>query len=175
MKTVLYILLGVLIGLLVAGVIWLATSGPRGEAVTLLPSPTSATLAIYVSGAVASPGLYYLPEGSRVGDAVDAAGGFILNAQVDQVNLASPLTDGQQVNIPSLGGNNTIPLGRVDINTATAEELDTLPGIGPTTAQAIVDYRQAFGSFQNIQDIQNVAGVGPATYDLIKDLITVGP
>ncbi len=175
MKTVLYILLGVLIGFLAAGVIWLATSGPRGEPVTLLPSPTPGDLAVYVTGAVASPGLYYLPPGSRVGDAVDAAGGFVLNAQIDQINLASPLSDGEQVDVPGLGGNNAISLGRININTATVEELDTLPGIGPTTAQAIVDYRFQFGSFLNIQAIQNVPGVGPATYDLIKDLITVGP
>ena len=175
MKTVLYILLGVLVGLLAAGVIWLSTSSPRGEAVTLLPSPTPANLAIYVTGAVASPGLYYLPAGSRVGDAVDAAGGFVLNAQVEQINLAAPLEDGQQVNVPGLGGSNTISLGRININTATVAELDTLPGIGATAAQAIVDYRTQYGSFLNIQDIQNVPGIGPATYDLIKDLITIGP
>jgi competence protein ComEA len=175
MKTVLYILLGVLVGLLAAGVIWMATSGPRGEPVTLLSSPTPANLAVYITGGVASPGLYYLPAGSRMGDAVNAAGGFVINAQIDQINLAAPLTDGEHVDVPSLGGSNTISLGRININTATAAELDTLPGIGPTTAQAIVDYRFQYGSFLNIQDIQNVPGIGPATYDLIKDSITVGP
>ena len=175
MKTVLYILLGVMIGLLAAGGIWLSTSNPRGEPVTLLPSPTAGNLAVYVTGAVASPGLYYLPPGSRVGDAVEMAGGFALNAQIDQINLADPLSDGEKVDVPGLGGNNAIPLGRININTASVEELDSLPGIGATTAQAIVDYRIQYGSFINIQAIQNVPGVGPATYDLIKDLITVGP
>jgi competence protein ComEA len=174
MKTFFYILLGILVGLLAAGVIWLATSNPRGEPVTLLPSPTPGNLAIYVSGAVATPGLYYLPEGSRVADAITAAGGFILNAQVDQVNLAAPLTDGLQVKVPALGGNNTISL-RININTATAAELETLPEIGSTTAQAIIDYRTQYGPFLHIQDIAEVPGIGSATYNAIKDLITVGP
>jgi competence protein ComEA len=175
MKTVLYITYGILIGLLAAGLIWLATSQPRGATVTLLPSPTPGSLTVYITGAVVSPGLYYLPTGSRIDDAVQAAGGFTTNAESDQINLAVPLRDGMQVDIPGLGGTNHILLGRMNINTATAEELDTLPGIGPTAAQAIVDYRIEHGPFQMVQDIQNVPGIGPATYDQIKDLIAVGP
>ena len=175
MKNFLNIVYGVLIGLLAAGVIWLAASRPRGEAVVLLPSPTPDSLAVYVSGAVVKPGLYYLPQGSRVGDAVNAAGGFAANAESDQINLAALLTDGEQINVPGVGGNVHINLGRININTATVEELDTLPGIGPTTAQAIVDYRTQNGPFQAIQDIMNVPGIGASSYDLIKNLITVGP
>jgi len=175
MKNFLNIVFGVLIGLLAAGVIWLAASRPRGEAVTLLASPTPASLAVYVSGAVVKPGLYYLPQGSRVGDAVNVAGGFAANAESDLINLAASLSDGEQINVPGVGGNAHINLGRININTATAEELDTLPGIGPTTAQAIVDYRTQNGLFQAIQDIMNVPGIGASSYDLIKNLITVGP
>jgi competence protein ComEA len=175
MKNFLNIVYGVFIGLLAAGVIWLAASRPRGETVILLSSPTPSSLAVHVSGAVVSPGLYYLPEGSRVGDAVNAAGGFAVIAQQDQVNLAAPLKDGEQINVPGVGGTSHINLGRININTATVEELDTLPGIGETAAQSIVDYRTANGPFQNIQSVMDVPGIGPSTYDLIKNLITVEP
>jgi competence protein ComEA len=175
MKTILNITYGVLIGLLAAGIIWLLVSRPRGEAVTLLPSVTPGTVTIYINGAVATPGVYTLPEGSRVEAAVEAAGGFLPGAEPETINLASPLTDGQQINVPGIVSTGHVNVGRVNINTATVDELDTLAGIGPTTAQAIVDYRLQNGPFQVIQDIQNVPGVGPATFELIKDLITVGP
>jgi len=175
MKSFLNIVYGVLIGLLAAGILWLAASRPRGEAVTLLPSPTPGMVTVYVSGAVATPGVYSLPDGSRIEAAVQAAGGFLPGAEQDQVNLAEPLKDGEQVEIPGIIDISHVNAGRVNINTATAEELDALPGIGPTTAQAIVDYRLQNGNFQVVQEIQNVPGIGPATYDLIKDYINVGP
>jgi competence protein ComEA len=175
MKTFLYILLGVVIGLLAAGVIWLAASPPRGEAVTLLPSPTSRSVTVYVSGAVKTPGLYVLPEGSRVNDAILSAGGFLPNAEQEGLNLAARLEDGQQLDVPVRSASAPVSGGRVNINTASAEELDALPGIGPTTAENIVNYRVEHGPFQFIQDIQNVPGVGASTYDGIEDLIMVGP
>ena len=175
MKTFINITYGVLIGLLAAGIIWLAASRPSGEAVTLLPSATPGKLTIYINGAVATPGLYTLPVGSRVDDALKAAGGSLPGAEMTKINLATELTDGQQINIPGIVDTSHVNVGRVNINTATAEELSTLPGIGPTTAQAIVDYRLQHGPFQVIQDIQNVPGVGPATYALIQDYINVGP
>lgn len=173
-KTFLYIAYGVLIGLLAAGVIWLAASPPRGEPVTLLPTPTPGMVTVYVSGAVMTPGVYSLPDGSRVEDAVLAAGGFAPGAETDSLNLATVLEDGQQIDVPGIVSASHVNAGRVNINTASADELDTLPSIGPTTAQAIVDYRLEHGSFASIQDIQNVPGIGPATYDKIKDYITVG-
>jgi competence protein ComEA len=176
MKTFINITYGVLIGLLAAGIIWLAASRPRGEPVTILPTATPGMLTIYINGAVATPGLYYLPEGSRVDDALKAAGGSIPGAEMTDINLADPLKDGQQINIPGIVTTTShVNVGRVNINTATLEELNGLPGIGPTTAQAILDYRLEHGPFQVIQDIQNVSGVGPATYALIKDYINVGP
>jgi len=175
MKTFLYIALGVLIGLLAAGVIWLAASQPRGEAVTLLPSPTARSVTVYVSGAVATPGVYTLPEGSRVTNVIQSAGGFLPNAEQEGINLAAMLQDGQQLDIPVRSAESHVSGGRININTATVEELDTLPGIGPTTAQNIFNYRLEHGPFQSIQDIQNVPGIGPVTYDAIKDLIMVGP
>jgi competence protein ComEA len=175
MKTFLYITYGVLIGLLAAGIIWLAASRPRGESVTLLPTATPGMLTVYINGAVATPGLYTLSEGSRVDDAVKAAGGSIPGAEMNNINLAATLVDGQQINIPGIVDTSHVNIGRVNINTATVEELNSLPGIGPTTAQAIVDYRLQQGPFLIIQDIQNVPGVGPATYALIQDYINVGP
>lgn len=175
MKTFLHITMGVLIGLLAAGVIWIGASQPRGEGVTLLPSPTLRSLVVYVTGAVAAPGVYNLPEGSRVNDAVLFAGGFLPNAEKEGINLAAPLHDGQQLDIPVRSSASHVSGGRININTATVEELDALPGIGPTTAKSIVNYRLEHGRFQFPQDIQNVPGIGPVTYDKIKDLIIVGP
>jgi competence protein ComEA len=175
MKTVFNITYGLLIGLLAAGIIWLTASKPRGEPVTLLPTSTSGALTVYVSGAVATPGVYTLPDGSRLDAAVQAAGGLLPGAEAEKINLAALLEDGQQIEVPGVIDTGHINAGRVDINTASASELDALPGIGPTTAQAIVDYRLQNGPFQFIQDIQKVPGIGPTTYDRIKDYITVGP
>jgi len=120
-------------------------------------------------------GVYTLPEGSRVEAAIEAAGGLVQGAEAENINLAVVLLDGQQVNVPGIVETGHVNIGRVNINTASAAELDALPGIGPTTAQAIVDYRLQNGPFQVIQDIQNVPGVGPATFALIQDYINVGP
>ena len=175
MKTYLNIALGVLVGLLAAGLIWLAARQPRGEAVTLLPSPTTRSVTVYISGAVATPGVYTLSEGSRVDDVILLAGGFLPNAEQEGINLAAMLQDGEQLDVPVRSAATHVSGGRININIATVEELSTLPGIGPTAAQNIFNYRLEHGPFQFIQDIQNVSGIGPATYDEIKDLIMVGP
>jgi competence protein ComEA len=156
-------------------VIWLAARQPRGQPVVLLPTATPGNLTVYVSGAVVSPGVYALPPASRIGEAVRAAGGFAAGAEEDQINLAAPLKDGDHIDVPGIVSTSHVNAGRVNINTATVIELDSLPGIGPTTAQAILDYRLQNGPFTVIQDIQNVPGIGPATYDNIKDYIFVGP
>ena len=175
MKAILNITYGVLIGLLAAGIIWLAVSPARGEEVILLPTATPGLVTVYVSGAVATPGVYTLPEGSRVEAAVQAAGGLLPGAEANNINLALPIADGQQINIPGIVDTSHVNAGRVNINTATLDELNALPGIGPTTAQSILDYRLQHGPFQVIQEIQNVPGVGPATFAVIQDYISVGP
>lgn len=175
MKTIINITYGLLIGLLAGGIIWYATTTPRGEPVTLLPTATTGMVTVYISGAVASPGVFVLPAGSRLEAAITAAGGLAPEAEAEKINLAAFLEDGQQVNVPGIVDTGHVNAGRVNINTASASELDSLPGIGPTTAQAIVDYRLQNGSFQFIQDIQSVPGIGPTTYERIKDYITVGP
>jgi len=189
MKTIGLVVAGVLIGLLSAGLIWLAASPPRGEAVTLEPLPTVAPLVVQVQGEVLRPGVYNLPPGSRVQDAIQAASGFTLRADRDGINLAALVVDGQQITIPVVGAERVIgeaaagtpgaettllPGELVNINTADLAELETLPGIGPTIAQRIIDYRDVNGPFDFIEDIMNVTGIGQVTFDNIQDLITVG-
>jgi competence protein ComEA len=180
MKKYLDILIGALIGLLCTGVLWLVVGQPRGEPVALEPAPTPRPMVVYVTGAVPRPGLYTLPQDSRIQDAVDAAGGFLADADQESLNLAEKLEDGQHLDIPFGVGEAVVPGAAeestptlVNINIASAEELDSLPGIGPTTAQKIVDYRDQNGPFEKIDDIMDVAGVGPATFEEIRDLITV--
>ena len=191
MKNALYVLLGVMAGFVLAGVLVFISRAPAGEPIVLRPAPTSVPIAVDVSGAVPRPGLYKFPEHARVQDAIDAAGGLLADANVDSLNLAALLQDGQQLDIPYKSGSapsETVILpvsvtetpassstgqDLVNINTATLEELDTLPGIGLTTAQKIIDYRTVNGPFATIEDIMNVSGIGPATFDDLKDLITV--
>jgi len=152
--------------------------------ITPAPTPTPQVLTVYVSGAVARPGVYTLPDHSRVGRAVNAAGGFAEGALRAGVNLAQPLMDGQQIHVPR-EGEVTPPVvpagspfsgdqaGPVDINTASAEQLTALPRIGPVMANRIVEYREAHGPFRKIEEIEKVKGIGDATFERLKDLITV--
>ena len=174
MKNIPYFLAGVLIGLLAAGLLWLTISPPRGEPVTLLPTPTTGSVTVHVAGAVAQPGVYSLPVGSRVDSAIQAAGGFLTSADKDEINLAALLIDGMQISVTTLGGESHAVEGRLNINTATFEELDSLPGIGATAAQNIINYRLMHGPFASIESILDVPGIGPSTYERIKNLITVG-
>lgn len=176
--------IGVLIGLVLGGLLWIVARSPRGNSVELLPPPTPAPLVVDVAGAVPRPGVYELPGGSRVNDAVEAAGGFLAEADKSTINLAAPLEDGQRLDIPFLAGTEPlgaarvgeeeIPLDLIDINTADVDTLSTLPGIGPTLAQRIIDYRDTYGPFYYIEDIMNVEGIGPDTFENIKDLIMTG-
>ena len=172
---------GVLIGLVLGGLLWLVARSPRGNSVELLPAPTPAPMVVDVAGAVPRPGVYELPGGSRVKDAVQAAGGFLAEADKANLNLAAPLEDGQKLVIPFLAGMEpTLTVEDeeeptlININEADLATLDTLPGIGQTLAQAIIDYRQEFGDFFYIEDIMNVSGIVQSTFDNIKDLIITG-
>ena len=193
MKNVLYALVGVMAGFVLAGLLFFISRIPSGKPIVLQSAPTKAPIAVHVIGAVPRPGLYEFSEGARVQDAIDAAGGLLSGANVNSVNLAALLEDGQQLNIPFKDGASpettssddelvlpgateerdlTVDTGdKININTASLEEFDSLPGIGPTIAQRIVDYRTENGPFQTIEDIMNVSGVGPSTFDNIKDLI----
>jgi competence protein ComEA len=181
------VLIGVISGFLLAGALAWVSRSPSGKPIELLPAPTQPPLVVHVIGAVPRPGVYELAEGSRVQDAIQAAGGLLAQAEISFINLAAPIEDGQQLDIPFKDGAplsgpfSEQPLATLDvnqselinINEASLEELDTLPGIGPTTAQKIIEYREQNGPFQNVEDIMNVSGIGPATFEEIKDLITV--
>jgi len=144
------------------------------------PAPPS-LLVVDVAGAVRRPGLYRLPHGSRVADAVAKAGGAGSRAALDSVNLAAPLADGEQVVVPARvpGGGTAAPSssspgatsGPVSLSTATAEQLDALPGIGPVTAQKIVDYRTAHGAFHSVDELDAISGIGPAKLDQLRGLV----
>jgi competence protein ComEA len=150
---------------------------------TPFPSSTPAPIRVHVSGAVRQPDVYELPPGSIVKDAIEVAGGPASDADLDGVNLAVELRDQQQVYVPRQGevapmvpavSGGEISAGSVNINTATAAELEALSGVGPKTAQTIVEYREANGPFKSIEDIMNVPGIGEGTFEKIRDEITVG-
>lgn len=185
-KSILYMASGVLFGLFIAVVVWVVARNPSGQAVTLRPVPTDAPIVVHITGAVPRPGVYALPQGARVQDAISAAGGFLADADKTGINLARLIEDGEKLDIPLAEGSSLVvePVSvptesaasteLIDINNASQSELETLPGIGPTTAQKIIDYREENGPFQMTEDIMNVSGIGPGTYERIKDLITVG-
>ena len=166
----------------------LGGGGSAAPTVTPLPAPARTArrsaaklLVIDVAGAVRHPGLYRLESGSRIDDAIAAAGGATAKAQLDSVNLAAPIADGEQVVVPGRGAAGVVaesppaagssPSAPLDLNTATLEQLEALPGIGPVTAQKILDYRQAHGAFHSVAELEGVPGIGPAHMAQLKGLV----
>jgi competence protein ComEA len=151
-----------------------AASSSVGEA-----AQTASTVVVSVVGLVTHPGLVTLPTGARVADAVAAAGGLLPGADPASVNLAAVVADGQQVavGVPGAAGGTSAPAdgsgGPVNLNTATAEQLDALPGIGPVLAQRIVAYREQNGRFTAVEQLDDVPGIGPSIYDRLAALVTV--
>jgi competence protein ComEA len=142
---------------------------------TLVPDRAAAPeLVVHVAGAVRRPGLYRLAEGKRVADAVARAGGATAPADTAAINLAAPLADGMQVLVPrrapASGGKGTA--ARPSLSSASVAELDALPGIGPVTAQKIVDYRAAHGGFRSVDDLDSIPGIGPARVEQLRDLVS---
>jgi competence protein ComEA len=187
----------VLLVLVVAIVVWRhASSGapasgaalqvaplrPRAPVAAAGASGGSPPLVVDVVGAVRRPGLYHLRRGARVADAVAQAGGLTRHADRAGVNLAAPLADGEQVVVAARGspsapvgaaasGAAPEPAAPVSLSTATAEQLDTLPGVGPVTAQKIVTYRQEHGPFTSVAQLDAIPGIGPARLDELKGLV----
>lgn len=147
----------------------------RPPAALVAERPAAAPkLVVHVAGAVRRPGLYRLAEGKRVADAVARAGGATAPADTAAINLAAPLADGMQVLVPSrvAGVAGKAAAGRVSLSSASVSDLDALPGIGPVTAQKIVDYRAANGGFRSVDDLDAIPGIGPARIDQLRDLVS---
>lgn len=130
-------------------------------------------IAVHVKGAVAEPGLYWLAPDSRVDDAVQAAGGALAEADLDNVNLAAFVSDGSQLYVPFAGESEDAVSGPLNINTATEAQLEALDGIGETKARAIVEYRESHGDFASVEQLTRVDGIGDATLDKIREQICV--
>jgi competence protein ComEA len=168
-----------------------AAAGP-GSTSTSTGSTEPQELIVHAAGAVVRPGVYRLPAGARVADVIDAAGGLSPDADGDRVNLAAPVADGERVyvlrrgeaSVPSApvgppptgppgADDGEAPAALVDLNTATAEQLDTLPGVGPATAEAIIAYRTEQGPFTSVDELLEVRGIGDAKLADLRDRVTV--
>lgn len=180
------ILLSLLSVLIIAGAVLMVVSRPEPVRITInpplpsstpLPTATPSPISVYVTGAVMSPDqLITLAPGSRAQDAVEAAGGASPEADLTRVNLAALLRDGDQVHVPAIGETGivlaTLSGGElVRINSATADEIATLPGIGPALAERIITYREANGPFLSAEELDRVEGIGPDLLDQITPLI----
>lgn len=156
---------------------WGAVCAAASVAADVTPAPTVTPqpLRVYVSGAVVEPRVVEVPAGSLLADALEAVGGATGDADLEGLNLAAPLSDHQHVIVPRRPAAPEVAQGQLDLNTASAVELEALPHIGPTLAQRIVDYREAHGPFGRPEDVQQVAGIGESRYQDIAPYITVNP
>jgi competence protein ComEA len=175
-------------------------AAPASDATALLPAPAPLStvlaneprtsmrpeLGVDVIGAIQRPDLYYLPEGARVADAIKAAGGFAPDADREAVNLAARLRDEQQVRVPRVGDSQVVARdveptgdarigGQLDLNLADAAALEALPGVGPTIASRIIDYRKAHGPFRSVDQLDEISGIGAETLAELRNLVTVVP
>jgi len=198
-----HLLLGVAALLVVATAAWWLLRTPAGPPPELTlpvattgsgasPVTTTGEIVVHAAGAVRRPGVYTLAPGSRIGDLLDAAGGLAPGADAERLNLAGPLSDGSRVYVPRIG-QAEVPVaigeepaagpsganasgevtGPVNVNTADAAELETLPGIGPATAAAIIEHREEHGPFATVEDLLDVRGIGDARLADIRDLVTL--
>jgi competence protein ComEA len=203
MKTWQSLTLGILIGALLLSGVVLLSRPDLGAPITLKPAPTATLtgvptrtptlppITIQLGGAVENPGLYTLPERSRLSDAIELAGGMLTQADETRVNAAQQLSDGDYFYIPAF--DEAIPETAanapnadqadnepafdypLDLNTASLEALETLPGIGPTKAGEIITFRETYGHFLALEDLVNVPGIGPTTLENLRPYLTIVP
>lgn len=165
-----------------------APAGPAGGAPGSVGTGVGGLATVHAAGQVAHPGVYTVPAGARVADVLTAAGGPLSDADLAQVNLAAKVADGERVSVPKQGETPVVPPagtggagasgakpapGPLDLNTATAEQLDELPGVGPATAQAILTWRTRNGRFRTVADLLEVPGIGPAKMEILRPLVRV--
>jgi competence protein ComEA len=180
-RTQLLVYATIAIAVLVIGARWIRSSGggsPSGTAVSFAADSShegggTRDVVVHVAGAVRRPGVYRLPAGSRVTDAVRRAGGFAGGANQDAINLAARLSDGQQVVVPAPGtmAASSAPgarTGPISLGSATVEQLDGIEGIGPVTAQKIIEFRDQHGGLSSINQLDEVAGIGPSTMQTLR-------
>jgi competence protein ComEA len=194
MRRVVELSIAVVIGLIIGGLITIIASPPRGKSIELIPVVPPSEIIVYITGAVNKPGVYTLPIQSRVIDAISIAEGLTSDAYDEGINMADKLYDGTKVYIPKIGESDfstdrsgvitmndgctpstpglALQTERININSATIDDLDMLPGIGPEKAKEIIAYRQQNGNFNNIEDILLVPGIGNKLFEDIEGLIT---
>lgn len=159
---------------------------PGVEATAVAHETPAGDVTVHVAGEVKKPGVFTLPAGSRITDAVQAAGGFTNDADASALNLAQPLGDGEQVKVPRVGQEPETPQdtesgatdgagsgGKINLNTASEQELQDLPGVGPATSAAIVQHREENGRFESVEQLDDVPGIGPAILERLTPLVTV--
>ncbi len=167
--------IAVLLAVLAGGIVALVVGEGSSGGIEITVPPDDGEIRVHVAGAVAREGVYDLRRGDRVLEAVEAAGGLLPDADIASLNLAARLTDGERIDIPRL---DPVPVpaatpAPLDLNRATAAELEALPGIGPRRAQAILDYREVSGGFDRVEDLLLVEGIGPATLEALRTLVVV--
>ena len=172
--------IGVCAGLISAALILIGNGRLEGKSILLSTPLDPPGVRISVRGAVVSPGIYRLASGSIVQDALLAAGGVLPQGDTSRLNLAALLSDGQELRIPlqtptPAAGTPLAPVpqsgGKINLNTATLVELESLPGVGPVLAQRIIEYRETYGPFQSVEDLLHVKGIGPSLFEKIRDLV----
>ncbi|MGH3646695.1 MAG: helix-hairpin-helix domain-containing protein [Micromonosporaceae bacterium] len=181
-------LLAAIVVVAAAGIAWWSqprpepVSTPRVSPPSAAASATGTGVVVAVAGKVRRPGLVTLAPGARVADAIEAAGGLLPGTDVGYLNLARKVTDGELIVVgatppPDAAGPGAPaagdPAGKVNLNTATLQQLDTLPGVGAVIAQRILDHRADHGGFRSVDELRQVDGIGPARYEQLKDLVTV--
>jgi competence protein ComEA len=165
---------GVLLAVAVVAGFWYASRAPEAVPVSIVHGADETVITVHVAGAVRQPGLVQVVKPARVADAIASAGGALPDADLDQVNLAAALVDGQQLVVPSTSD----PAGsgtddRVRVNLADAVELQQLPGVGPVLAQRILDYRDEHGPFLVVEDLLDVPGIGEAKLAAMRETVLV--